>query len=196
MYAMQYTFPLPEDYDMGIIRAHVAERNRLFDKYEGLYEKAFLITEKGKAGASENSYAPFYIWNYAEVMSKFLVGEDFKVVTKAFDRPAVKSWLPLYFSTGKAQLAKPTFATKEIIKITPNTDLEKVRALEYKLQRQWVEHPDNQSGLIGLNPESWELVRFALWTKPQERLADGMQTFEVLHLSAPSLDPAYVVSGC
>lgn len=196
MYAMQYTFILPDDYDMSAVRTRVSERRHLFDKLEGLYEKAFLISEKGKVGASQNTYAPFYVWNYADAMSRFITGDKFKAVMQAFGRVPVQYWVPLYFSTGKANLAKPVFATKETIGIAPDTDLENLRKLEYKLHREWVEHPENQSSFIGFDPNSWELVRFALWTRPQERPADQVQTFEVLHLSAPSLDPKYVTAGC
>lgn len=196
MYAMQYTFQLPDNYDMDNIRSRVAERAHLFDKLDGLYQKSFLISEKGKAGALVNSYAPFYIWNYPEAMSRFLAGEQFKAVTEAFGRVPVKHWIPLYSSPGKAQRIKPAFATKEVIQLASNADLDKMRSLEYELHRQWAEHPECQSGFIGLDPNSWEIVRFALWTHPQERLAEGVETFEVLHLSAPGLDPAYAEAGC
>ncbi len=43
MIGMQYTFRLPDDHDMSSIRTRVAERSTLFDKMEGLYEKAFLL---------------------------------------------------------------------------------------------------------------------------------------------------------
>lgn len=196
MIGMQYTFPLSDDYDMRRLRSRVAERSSYFDRMEGLYQKAFLISEKGVYGASENRYAPFYLWRYADAMANFLVGDKFKAVSQAFGRPAVTTWLPLYFSTGRAGRDKPVFATREIIDIAPGTDLEQMRKHEYKLHRLWAEHPENQSGFIGLDSCSWKLVRFALWTRPQELLATGMEAFEVLHLSAPNLNPEFFVSPC
>jgi hypothetical protein len=196
MIGMQYTFPLPDDYDMDILRSRVAERGSLFDRMEGLHQKAFLTSSKGVYGASENRYAPFYQWNYSDAMTSFLVGDKFKGVSEAFGRPAVSIWLSLYHSTGRAVREKPVFATREIMDIMPGTDLEQMRKHEYKLHRIWAEHPENQSGFIGLDSCSWKPVRFALWTRPQERFAAGTEAFEVLHLSAPSLNPEYLVSPC
>lgn len=196
MIGMQYTFILPDDFDMGRLRAQVTERAELFDRMEGLYQKAFLISENDVHGASRNSYAPFCFWNYTEAMANFFVGDKFKMASDAFGRPAVTSWLPLYFSSGKAKLEKPVSATREIIDVAPGMDLEALRNQQYKLHRQWAEHPENQSGFIGLDVNSWKLVRFALWTRPQETLGNGVESFEVLHWSAPGLDPRYFVSPC
>lgn len=195
MIAMQYTFHLSDDYDMNSLRARVADRGPLFDRMEGLYQKAFLISEKGIHGASGNRYAPFYFWRYADAMSKFLVGDQFRAVSQAFGRPEVKSWLPLYFASGKAKFEIPTFATEQIIEIPPEIDLENLRAQQYKLSRQWSEHPENQSSFIGFDAHSWKMVRFALWTRPQENLADHVEGFEVVHLAAPGLDPNYFAAA-
>ena len=196
MIVMQYIFSLPDDHDMRTIRNRVAERGHLFDKLEGLFEKAFLISEKGVAGASKNSYAPFYLWNHDEAIGNFLVSDKFKAVSEAFGRPSIKTWLPLYVSTGPAKLDKPTFATKETITIPPESDLEEMRRIEYKVHRQWAEDPANHSGFIGLDAEAWQIVRFALWTRPPENPSDGTEAFEVVHLSAPGLDPTYFASTC
>ncbi len=196
MIGMQYIFSLPDDHDMGTIRNRVAERGHLFDKLEGLFEKAVLISEKGVAGASKNSYAPFYLWNHDEAIGNFLVSDKFKAVSEAFGRPSVKTWLPLYMSIGPAKLGKPTLATKETIDIPPESDLEGMRRIEYKVHRQWAQHPANHSGFIGLNAETWQIVRFALWTGSPGSLPDGTERFEVVHLSAPGLHPTYFTSPC
>jgi hypothetical protein len=196
MLAMQYTFTLPDDYDMNLIRERVAQKSDHFDRLEGLYEKAFLISEKGVADACENTYAPFYLWNHSYAMNDFLVSDSFKAVTEAFGRPSVKSWLPLYFSSGKAKFRHPVFATQEILDISADANLNELRRLEYKLHRQWAEHPQNQSSFIGLNADTWQIVRFALWTKPQENLSNDVRTFEVVHLSAPGINTPYSASPC
>ena len=196
MIGMQYTFLLPDDHDMRTIRNRVAERGHLFDKLEGLFEKAFLISEKGVAGALKNSYAPFYLWNHDEAISNFLVGDKFKAVSEAFGRPTVKTWLPLYVSTGPAKLTKAPFATRETIDISPESDLEQMRRIEYKVHRQWAEHATNHSGFIGLDAQAWQIVRFALWTESPENLPEGAERFEVVHLSAPGLDSTYFTATC
>lgn len=196
MIGMQYTFPLPDNYDMDSLRRQIAEWSPAFDEMDGLYQKAFLISKQGIHGALENSYAPYFFWSYAAAVTNFLVSDSFKAVSEFYGRPAVMSWLPLYFSSGKAQRAKPIFATKEIIDIAPDTNLQQVRGQQYKQHRQWAEHPENQSGFIGLDANTWKIVRLALWTQPQENLPEGVEGFEVVHLSAPALDPNYFVSPC
>lgn len=195
MIGMQYTFSLPDDYDMGSLRARIAERGPSFDRTDGLHQKAFLISEKGTHGALENAYAPFYLWRYDDAMSEFLIGDQFRAVSQAFGRPEVKSWVPLYSASGKAKYELPTFATEQIIDIPPEIDWKSLRAQQYTLHRQWAEHPDHQSGFIGLDANSWTLIRFALWTRPQENLADNVEGFEVVYLAAPGLDPNYFAAA-
>jgi Domain of unknown function (DUF4865) len=83
MLAMQYTFNLPDDYDMALIRARVAERGHLFDEMDGLCQKAFLISERHVEPAQGNMYAPFYVWHDVRAMQTFLLGDKFKAVTAA-----------------------------------------------------------------------------------------------------------------
>lgn len=196
MYGMEYRFTLPDDYNMDVVRARVVERSPFFDKLEGLYEKAFLISEKSTTSESQNCYAPFYVWNDAESMKNFLLGEKFGAVTEAFGRPAVRSWLPIAFASGRAKLQKPRFATREITRLSTEVNLAKLRISESKLHRQWIERPDNQSAFIGIDPTSWEIVRLALWRDLPENLDAGVEVLQVLHLSAPSLDPSFFVSPC
>ena len=183
MIAMQYTFVFPDEYDMGSIRTRVAERGHLFDELDGLYEKAFLISEKGVLGASQNSYAPLYLWNYNEAATNFLAGEKFRAVSNDFGRPIVQSWMPLYFSGRNAKQGTPVCATTETIKVGPDTDLEEMRRTEYKVHRHLAEHADCHSSFIGLDPASWQIARFALWTKPPGSLSKSEKTFEVAYLA-------------
>ena len=73
MLAMQYSISLPADYDMNSIRDRVAKRGPTYDRHEHLGFKAFLITEKGKGGNQEHSYAPFYVWQAEQGHARFLV---------------------------------------------------------------------------------------------------------------------------
>lgn len=196
MLAMQYTFSFPDDHDMNTIRARVEERGAQFDKLEGLFEKAFLITEKGTNGPQRNSYAPFYIWNHPQAMTAFLASDKFAALTEAFGRPSIRSWIPVYFSTGLAKTATPLFATKETLSVPSDGDFNEVRQAEYARHRQWAELPNHHSGFIGLDPATWEIVRFALWTALPERLPEDAKIYEVLHLSAPALDFSAYESIC
>src|ERR1700722_2317572 len=84
MIAKQYSIALPADYDMGIIRRRVAERGARFDSFPGLYLKAFLIRERGRAGAVGNEYAPFYLWPETEALWDFVAGDGFRAIVDGF----------------------------------------------------------------------------------------------------------------
>ena len=187
MIGMQYTFPLPDDYQMAQLRARVRERGPMFDKTEGLHQKAFLIAEKGVHGATANCYAPFYCWKDASALSDFLTGEKFRAVSDAFGRPAVKFWMPLYFASGAAKFELPTFATAQVLDVAADTNWESARTEEYKIHQQSTAHPENHSSFIGLDASSWSIMRFALWTRPQLSVDSDVECFEVLHLAAPGL---------
>jgi hypothetical protein len=73
MIAMQYSFVLPADYDMAIVRERIAVKGKLLDNLPGLIFKAYLHAERG-ATAMENTYAPFYLWQDEEAMHGFLNG--------------------------------------------------------------------------------------------------------------------------
>lgn len=59
---MNYTITLPANYDMKGVRERVARLGPIYDTFEHLGFKAFLMTEAGVDGNKENSYAPFYVW--------------------------------------------------------------------------------------------------------------------------------------
>ena len=196
MLAMQYIFTFPEDYDMTTIRARVMERGAQFDKLEGLFEKAFLISEKGKGAVQQNTYAPFYIWNYPQAMTAFIASDKFSALTQAFGRPTIKSWIPVYFSTGLAKTATPLLATKETVSVPADAEFAEVRRIEYAQHRRWTELPNHHSSYIGLDPATWEIIRFALWTALPDALPVDAQIYQVLHLSAPALDFSAYKSIC
>jgi hypothetical protein len=57
MYAMQYGFDFPHDFDMGSVRARVAEIGARFDELPGLRHKAFLVADR--SGDAAGRYTPF-----------------------------------------------------------------------------------------------------------------------------------------
>jgi hypothetical protein len=104
MYAMQYAIPLPADYDMRIIRDRVARGGPLFDGFPGLGFKAFLMREKA-AGAPQNEYAPFYVWNDIEGMRAFCWGEPgFSAIVRDFGRPPIQDWTIVGTTAGPVAL--------------------------------------------------------------------------------------------
>ncbi|CAM5669158.1 hypothetical protein STENM327S_09297 [Streptomyces tendae] len=51
MHAMQYTFTLPADFPVDVIRERVARTGHLLDDWPGLGLKAYLIREREKDGS-------------------------------------------------------------------------------------------------------------------------------------------------
>jgi hypothetical protein len=175
MHVMQYTIPLPADYDMASIRRRVAGRAAVFDTWPDLGFKAFLITERGRTGAVANSYAPFYLWTAVQGMNDFLYGPapGFGGIIASFGRPPIDHLVGLtHWSAARG--GRPISATREVVPIDPGADLASLRAEE-------LERPHDQdaySSTAALDPRSWRLVRLTLWNVER----DG---YQVLHLSEP-----------
>ena len=174
MIAMQYRFPLPADYDMGIIDRRIAEKGRLMDGFPGLLFKAYLSARKG-GSAQDNAYAPFYVWNTVEGMHAFLNGAGFAGLVQTFGRPAVATWLVWQARLGPG-FERARFASVERRTIPPGTDLEALR-------REAVADGGRAlAAVVGYEPGDWTLVRFRLWDG--EPVADAStQVYAVGHVS-------------
>ncbi|MDQ0383173.1 DUF4865 family protein [Amycolatopsis thermophila] len=171
---MQYELTLPADYDMGIIHHRVATRGHRTDAFPGLGLKAYLVRERGVHGSPVNQYAPFYLWHDTGGMARFLVGGGgFQGIVDDFGRPPVRHWTGIALQRGPAR--QPRAASRET---TPFTELgDHLEQLADLARRD-----DVHTAALGVDPYSWELVRFTLWAHP------GPGRYEVLHLSSPHLD--------
>ncbi|MBV8650390.1 MAG: DUF4865 family protein, partial [Alphaproteobacteria bacterium] len=186
MYAMQYEITLPADYDMGIIRQRVATKGSLFDAIPGLGLKAFLIRERGVAGAEANQYAPFYLWRDVAGMSRFLWGGGgFGGIVESFGRPAVEHWTGVAFATGPAVAATPLGASRVVEPIPAAADLAALAGREHSALAERARLEGVHSAAVAIDPRHWQIVRFTLWEKPNPALAGTR--YEVLHLSRPHL---------
>ena len=169
MIAMQYEITLPSNYDMEIIRERVRTRGHFLDDFEGLGFKAYLT--RG------TQYAPFYVWNTSAGMANFLYrGGGFQGILADFGRPVVQHWPGVAFLRGDAATAK--FATRHITRLAPEANpMDVVQAVELE------KTPGLHSAAFGVDPRTWEVVRFELWEEhPGE---EGV--YEVLHFSEPEL---------
>ncbi|MFF2813486.1 DUF4865 family protein [Streptomyces sp. NPDC058000] len=184
MYAMQYRFTLPADYDMEIIRHRVRTKGHLLDDFAGLGLKAYGIRERGTDGSPVNQYAPFYLWADQEGMNRFLTGEGFRGVVRDFGRPAVHNWPGLYHRPGPAADRVPGSFTQRTQPLPEGSDvptaIEDALAGHEKLATTDGVH----TTALGLDPRRWELVHFTLWADTAPESAGG-ERFRVLHLSAP-----------
>jgi hypothetical protein len=182
---MQYQFDFPDNYAMDGIRSRVAERGPAFDKIEGLTLKAFLITDRS-AGASANTYAPYYVWRDEAALSAFLSGALFDAVSMAFGRPAVRRPLSMQFDFGSG--AWPRVATIESVPATSKS-LADVWAGEAKLHNETLARHGLFARSVALDTASWQIERFTLWKNVgcAAPLSADVQLYEVLHLAAPAL---------
>ncbi|AHG21741.1 D-amino acid aminotransferase [Chania multitudinisentens RB-25] len=177
MIAMQYTFTLPADYDMGIIRKRIADFGHLLDKHPQLIMKAYLYALKGEHG-HDNRYAPFYLWNSSTGMSDFLSGNGFRGVSQAFGWPQVNHWLPWVVSLVPENLAEARYATLEYRPIAPYSDLAQLRS-------QQQANPLALASIVAFDPANWQQVNFHLWHQRPQQHSAQTQCYMVGHISAP-----------
>ncbi|WP_158817087.1 DUF4865 family protein [Methylocapsa sp. S129] len=187
MIAMQYSFALPADYDMGIIDRRIAEKGHLLDNFPGLKFKAYLTARKSgdETRSQENLYAPFYVWNQTDGLNDFVCGDGFAGVTQAFGWPQVKTWI-----VWRAQLSKSVshaaFATREILTTAPHAALDELRPRESDEAFDDVERGGALASVAAFEPTTWTRVRFRLWGERPAAVGAGVQTYKVGHLSLPT----------
>jgi Domain of unknown function (DUF4865) len=191
MIVKQYVITLPADYDMGIIRKRVADKGAGFDHFPGLGIKAFLIRERGRFGAESNQYAPVYLWPSVEPMWGFIAGNGFAAILESFGWTSIHTWFGLAFARvpGGRDLTALRSVTRETDIIEPGTNLADLRQREIDAARKIVANtPDLVLRAVGLNPDSWSLVRFDYWAREQAAIDGPRHSYEVLHVSAPNPD--------
>ena len=183
MLAMQYSFTLPADYDMDIIRRRIAAKGSVIDGLPGLGYKAYIYACRGEHGP-ENLYAPFYLWHQSEAMSRFFGGSDiFANVTGAFGWPAVKLWSVLHTTTApNARDAR--HLSRELLPIAPHTALTKLHEAELELAQAATTRQGALAAVTGFDPTTWTLVRTRLWReRPTDLARPGTQLYELGYLS-------------
>lgn len=184
MIAMQYSLVLPADYDMGIIDRRIAERGHFTDRFPGLAFKAYLHTRKqGVPAASDNVYAPFYLWRATEGMNEFLCGPGFQGLTQSFGWPSVRIW-SVWHAAMSQEIVEAQYAMRETVQIPPHADLAALRRTESERSREMLSSRDVLATLAGFDPTAWCLVRFQLLGKLPVPESDGQtQIYGVGHVS-------------
>lgn len=184
MIAMQYSFVLPADYDMAIVRERIAVKGKLLDDLPGLAFKAYLHAQRGES--AENLYAPFYLWHSADAMHDFLNGPGFAGVAQAFGWPSVQTWTPWHASVSD-QVRQARYASRSVAAIAPYSDLAQSRLQE----EQWAAAALERGALavvVGFEPVTWSIVRLSLWRDaPAAAPQADEQRYRIGHLSAPGL---------
>lgn len=184
MYAMQYAITLPADYDMAVIRDRVATRGSALDEYRGLGVKAYLIREAGVDGSPVNEYAPFYLWTDVTAMARFLWGGGgFRGIISSFGRPAVRHWAGAGFTAGPAIAETPTAASRHLTMLDQHCDPSDAVGAAVRWAAELAGDPRAHSAAVAVDPVTWQVVLFTLWTAPVSD-APG-DRYQVLHLSRP-----------
>ncbi len=184
MQLMQYEITLPADYDMGIIRHRVATRGSGTDAFPGLGVKAYLVRERGHHGSPVNQYAPFYLWAGLSGMNTFLFGPGFDGICTDFGRPPLRAWHGIALADGPEHASVPVAATRTVEDVDagiPLADLTQ-RLLEETETR--ARQPGLNCTTVGVDPATWRLVRFTLWSDLAPDTDPG-ERFTVLHVSQP-----------
>jgi hypothetical protein len=195
MLAMQYSFALPADYPMAVIRGRIAERGRRTDGLPGLIFKAYLWAARDDTpGSAENLYAPFYLWRDNAGMNDFLAGPGFAGVTEAFGWPSVAVW-SVWQALLSEPLVKAAFATRELDSIAPHTDLAALRLAETAWAQRLL--AEGATAAISLfDPTLWRRLRFCLWQQPPTTPAVGGQHYRVGYLSPGAALAETLTAGC
>ncbi|WP_239536139.1 DUF4865 family protein [Dyella kyungheensis] len=178
---MQYSFTLPADYDMAIVRQRIADKGHLLDHFDGLLLKTYLHAERGEA-SEENLYAPFYVWRDSAAMQRFLGSTGFANLVKAFGWPSIRVW-PVWdaYLTPEARHAR--FATREIQGIAPYTALDVLRDEQRTLLQRDIER-GAVAAVSAFEPTTWTRVSFRLWDDTLPAHPAG-QRYQVGHVSQP-----------
>jgi hypothetical protein len=184
MQLMQYEITLPADYDMGIIRQRVATRGSRTDDFPDLGTKAYLIRERGEHGSSVNQYAPFYVWTGDTGMNHFLFGPGFDGIRTDFGRPEVRRWQTVAVIDGPAPGERPVAATREIDRVDPGKALPDLVGRVVEETVAAASAANVHRTVAGIDPSTWQLVRFTLWDAQPPENAPG-DRYTVLHLSQP-----------
>lgn len=183
MMAMQYSLPLPADYDMSIIDRRIRDKGPLLDGYPSLLFKAYLRAAKGDLGSHDNLYAPFYVWDRVEGANSFLCGPGFQAIIRDFGRPSVNTWIVWRALIG-GDVKEATFATREIVPIASREALDSIQQLECNAAQDEFNASGALASVIGFEPTTWSRVRFKLWsTSPTIDPAAGTQVYRVGHVS-------------
>jgi len=179
MFAMQYGFDLPSNFDMNVILSRAAEIGPRFNDLPGLHHKVFLIGDQQRGLA--NRYAPFYLWRNIEGMTAFLQSDAFAAVCTHYGRPPVQRWNGVGFIEGPGVHEVPLFAIQNVSPLLPEASLSKVDHDQRSALSALADDPSLHCAYVGLDPENWQLMQISLWLNRPVH-SDG-RVFKVGYLS-------------
>jgi len=185
MIIAHYTNRLPENYDLGRIRALTKERARIWDARPKLYFKAFLLRETGRLGAIANSFSSLYLWRQDGVYRDWLVSGGYKIITDRFGRGEIETRFALDARKGPGHEAR--FVYTEDLDIPLDADLTAAFAREIERNRAIAAQSDTVAAAVGVDTRNWKFTRILLSTNETNGNANPV-AYQILHLARPLLD--------
>jgi hypothetical protein len=184
MIAMQYSFTLPADYDMDIIRQRIARLGHHMDGFPGLCLKAYLYADTldPEHPARANRYAPFYLWHDVDGMNRFLEGAGFAALVESFGRPQVRTW-SVWAQSVQATAASARWACLEEESIAEFIPLAQWKATELARTEAASEQAGTCVTACGYAPKEWSDFQLRLLHEAPDHFAPGVQYFRVGHVS-------------
>jgi hypothetical protein len=188
MFVMQYSIPLPADYDMAIIKNRVATRGHALDAYLGLGAKAYLIREVGIDDSAVNCYAPLYVWRSTEAAARFLWrGDGFGGIVRDFGRPSVWTWLGGRFQAGRhAGATVPAAVHIQRRPLPAEVDPGQIATATDDLLDAATQNDGVHIAGYAIDPTTWNAIEIRLVAASVPAEA-GEVRYQLLHLSKPDL---------
>jgi hypothetical protein len=144
-------------------------RGPLWDGTHDLRFKAFPIRQRGRYDATGNAYSSLYLWEHAQALRNFVIGDQLRSVVDSFARPRIETFIPIDVLTADPRRAtRVRSGWREEAAIGPDTDLTTLHARE----RDRGTSLGNAifAPVVAIDVRSWRLVRFTLSTdEPAQR---------------------------
>lgn len=184
---LHYQFTLPPAFDMNAIRRRIEEKHHLFDQYDGLLWKVWLLSDGSRQPDHHNGYAPLYLFEHSSALRDFLLGPLYAGVTQTFGWVQPASG-PLLGAGADAQQLLGARSCSLMV-----TEAHSHPGLLAQVGRR----PPTGNGLLGhvtmFDVARMQLRHYAFWDRDAADVptpAGGGQVYEVGAVSAPALVPA------
>lgn len=183
--AMQYSYTLPADYDMSNIRRRIATKGHLMDGFPDLVFKAFAYSANDYSYrySGANYYAPFYLWQNASGITRFLESAGFTDLMQTFGRPVVRTWSVLY-AQFRDSYPITSWATREYHDIPKDISLSELHKQESTQIKQEIDSKRILGAFSAYEVQTWKLIRYKLLTTcPAQPDSTKLQIYQVGHLA-------------
>lgn len=182
---LHYQFTLPPAFDMNAIRRRIEDKRHLFDAYDGLVWKVWLLADGARQPDHVNCYAPLYLFEDSSALRDFLLGPIYAGVTQSF------GWVQPASGPMLGADAPPLHRARSCSLMV--TEAHSHPGLLAQAGRR----PRTASGLLGqvtmFDVGRMQLRHYTFWDRDAADVptpAGGGQVYEVGAVSTPALVPA------